>query len=630
MQQYVSNPQVTMNIVTRNQTLGLEDRRALIVGQRDPGRRASGSITFSVNPSADDTITLNGTAWTFKASGATGNQVNLGASLALTMAALKTALNASAETQTAKCTYEVNSTKLFITFDARGTTGNAFTLAASAATVSASTLEGGAAADGVVTSGTLQVDVGRTPAEINDLFGAGSHAAMVARAYRGVNAYTNLDVMPLADDAGATYATAKATVSGTALRDGTAIFRIVSAEKHTYEVSISTGDTPDDIVARLAAAIALDRYQPFTTFTDEATYVEFTAVNGGTHANSWLIAAECAVPGITIALTGWSGGGTNPSLTGVFDQMENIRYQTIVWPEVYSTATLKAFIDPRKNVDNNVMDGRAFRFKSSALATVKSESAGINSSEIVTMWNEPTSQTGGTQRWVGPHLPDCPDVLAAKFAAARDRRFEDDVSISDIVATNEPDDQFGGIDLASLPYFNTPLLGVQSPLKGTGATFAEQLEAEDAGVTVVGVNRSLNGVVMGTVVTTWLNDVAGNPDDTWKYLEWRDTHGVIREFIVNNVRKRFAQYRLTNGDTIPNRAMANAPMIEAYILDLCMQLANKSLIEKGQESRQFIQDNMTVTLTLAQRKAQVALKFRMVSQLGVITGTLQFEFSATG
>lgn len=626
MQQYVSLPRTTFNIIPRDQKVGLEDQRALLVGQIDPGRRATGSITFSVNPSADDTITLNGTAWTFKASGATGEQVNIAGSLSATLSALKTALNASVETQTAKCTYEVNGTKLFVTYDTRGTTGNAFTLAASAATVSGATLSGGAAAAGSAAALTLITDLEQTPAEINERFGDGSHLAMVARGWRGVNEYTNTDAMPLADASGCTYATAKCAVSGTATKDVSIYLSVVSKEKHTYKADIVSGDTAADVIEKLASAIGNDRWMPFTAFNDEATYVEFTAVNGGTHANDWLIALDGYVPGLTFTLTGWSGGATDPSLTTVFDDLANIRYQTIVWPAKYGTTELKAYINPRKNVDNNVMDGRAFQYQNVALATVKSTASGLNSSEICLLWNEPTSQSN---RWLGPHLPEAPDVIAAKFAAARARRFEDDVSISDIVATNEPLDQFGSVDTASLPYFNTPLLGVGAPLKGTGATEAEQLEAEDGGVTVVGVNRSLNTVVMGTVVTTWLQDVAGNPDDTWKYLNWRDTHGAIREYVVLNVRKRFAQYRLTNGDTIPNRAMANADMIAGYILELCMDLADMSLVQKGQAARQYIEDNMVVTLDLANRKASVVLKVPMVSQLATILGTVQFVFETT-
>jgi len=107
---------------------------------------ASGDFFFSAQPAAGSTITLNGVDWTFVASGATGNQTNIGANLAATLTALATNLNASANTEVAKCTYAATTTQLLMTFDTVGTTGNTYTLAASAtsnARPSNSTLWGG-------------------------------------------------------------------------------------------------------------------------------------------------------------------------------------------------------------------------------------------------------------------------------------------------------------------------------------------------------------------------------------------------------------------------------------------------------------------------------------------------------
>jgi phage tail sheath gpL-like len=60
------------------------------------GVRASGTITFTGVGSANDTILINGVTFTAKASGATGNEWNVGASATLSAAALKAAINASA------------------------------------------------------------------------------------------------------------------------------------------------------------------------------------------------------------------------------------------------------------------------------------------------------------------------------------------------------------------------------------------------------------------------------------------------------------------------------------------------------------------------------------------------------
>jgi hypothetical protein len=106
---------------------------------------ATGSIAFAVNPSPGDAITLGGTAWTFVAGTASGNETEIQGTLIQTLDALVDDLNGSADVEIAKCTYArpTGTETLAITFDTAGPTGNSFTLAASAASVSAPTLTGG-------------------------------------------------------------------------------------------------------------------------------------------------------------------------------------------------------------------------------------------------------------------------------------------------------------------------------------------------------------------------------------------------------------------------------------------------------------------------------------------------------
>lgn len=468
----------------------------------------------------------------------------------------------------------------------------------------------------------LNTNLPYTPAELDVLFGPTSMGAFIAKQWRRINPVTALDAIVFADAGSSVAATAVVAFSGTATASGTLTFAVASESQATFTVNISTGDTASAAAAALVAQVALGGSLPYTTGVATGT-VTFIAANKGTHANGWPLRVIGSVPGLTVTLTGWAGGATDPSLTGAFDSVANIRHQGIVWPSTWVRTGLKSFLDARKNVDNDIQEGRAFIWDTSDYATVLSNATTLNSSEIVLMTNKPNA----TSTWIGPHLCEAPDLLAANFCAARARRFEDQISISDIVSTNESRDQFGGADKASLPYFNTPLLGVGQPERGSGYSAGEQLLLEAGGVTVVGANRSNTGVVMGAVVTTWINDPAGNPDNTWKYLEWRDTHGAIREYVVLNVRKRFSQYRLSGGDAIANYAMATEKMIAGYVLGLCVDLMELTLIQKGQESRQFIQDNMVVTANLSARQVFITLKVPMVSQLETILGTIQYSFS---
>ena len=107
---------------------------------------STGDITFTANPSASHTITINGVVWTFVASGATGTQTNIGANLNATLTQLATDLNASVNASITPATYSNGAgTKLNIVHDTLGAAGNSFTLASgnANAVVSGATLSGG-------------------------------------------------------------------------------------------------------------------------------------------------------------------------------------------------------------------------------------------------------------------------------------------------------------------------------------------------------------------------------------------------------------------------------------------------------------------------------------------------------
>ncbi len=118
-----------------------------------PAVAAAGSIRMTALPTAGQTFTVNGTTITFVASGAAGNQVNIGASVGTTFDNLLAFLRNSADTNIKQAAYvyiggglnigDADGT-LTVTHLTPGAGGNAFTLATTtAATLSAATLSGG-------------------------------------------------------------------------------------------------------------------------------------------------------------------------------------------------------------------------------------------------------------------------------------------------------------------------------------------------------------------------------------------------------------------------------------------------------------------------------------------------------
>ncbi|PHY20970.1 hypothetical protein CSW59_06880 [Caulobacter sp. BP25] len=136
------------------------------------GVAASGKITFAANPSTNDTITVGGQAFTFKSANPGANQILIGATLAETLRNAVWALNKSTVGAVAAADYGVNDafTAITVTHGAVGTDGNAFALAASAATPSGATLSGGSSAGpynhvfkaGAQTLPSASIEVGAT------------------------------------------------------------------------------------------------------------------------------------------------------------------------------------------------------------------------------------------------------------------------------------------------------------------------------------------------------------------------------------------------------------------------------------------------------------------------------------
>lgn len=115
---------------------------------------ATDTVTFTANPVNNDTLTIAGTAITFVNSGATGNQVNIGATLANTITSLLTLLITSVDANLIKVTYVINAAQTVITLSANqtvstgafaGSAGNSLTLAkvSTAITIGGATFSGG-------------------------------------------------------------------------------------------------------------------------------------------------------------------------------------------------------------------------------------------------------------------------------------------------------------------------------------------------------------------------------------------------------------------------------------------------------------------------------------------------------
>jgi hypothetical protein len=110
-------------------------------------------------------------------------------------------------------------------------------------------------------------------------------------------------------------------------------------------------------------------------------------------------------------------------------------------------------------------------------------------------------------------------------------------------------------------------------------------------------------------------------------LNYVDTGSVCREIIFNTMQSTYAQSRLTEGDLIPQRSMANADSIKTELLRIYRRLADEALTQAGREAESFFSANTTVSVNLAQRSVTISGPLPIVTQFGVATYDLQLAFT---
>lgn len=481
--------------------------------------------------------------------------------------------------------------------------------------------------EGAATPGEL---VTRIEPDGDDLFGSRSPLAAMIRTVRKYNGETRIDAIGIADDAEGCPATGGITLSGVAEEDGVISLTIGSATDHQREFDIPKGWTSRQAAERISV-IGLDIYAPFCVNSVswskpvKDNTVKLVAKNYGTIGNDIGIRVTNTTPGLEVSVTGFSGGAGDPDLTWILDVIGEERYQTIVWQPTWDLSPVVNLLDERFHDADNILDGVAVVSKTDSLENLMALGRYWNSQSLVVFGNERVVD-GDYQ---GSSLFEFDYNIAATVGALRALRLTDEAPIADIVTVRGAKDAFGGPASASLPYFNTRARHLSLIDTGRGFIEAEIRDLNDAGISIIGNNRSRTDVVLGELVTTYKADGAGNADTSFKYLNSVDTLSIIREIYVGTLKSRFAQARLTAGTIVPGRNMANKVIIEGELDRIYNMLSGPDfgLTQSGPEALRFFKDNRDVIIDLDAESVTVTAAVPVVVQLRQITGVLKLQFS---
>ena len=341
--------------------------------------------------------------------------------------------------------------------------------------------------------------------EADKLFGKGSQAALMVRAFRKNNTLMPLWAVGVAD--GTTKATKSVTFTGTATAAGVIALYVGG---QNLNIAVASGDTAADIAQAIESAVTDN--MPVTASASSGT-VTFTAKNGGTAGNYIdvrvnYVAGEVLPDGISVSGTGLlTGGAGDPSLTTVIANI-GAQWFNIIVTAFSSSATLTALkneLEARWSATNQKTGVAIFGDNTDSARTVAYD---LNSQVLCEL---PL-----------PKSPTTSFEIAAAGAA--------------VIAQSAESDP-------AMPLGNLAIKGILAPAMKDRKNLSEENAMLAAGGSLL--NASADGTVyLRRTVTTYKKNESGADDDSYKQLETIFTLSFIRWDWNNYISSKYKRAKL--------------------------------------------------------------------------------------
>lgn len=460
----------------------------------------------------------------------------------------------------------------------------------------------GAMVSGTASSGALVEDL-KTEAEFNAAFGRTSQVAKAGRA--AIQALSisrkrpKISAIGLTDNGSGVAATGTVAFSGTATAAGTITIYTDSIRNGKYELTVAVGDTAADLGAAFETAVGANADSPVTA-SDTTGTVTLTAVNKGTQGNTIGLKSDLGnTAGISVTLTAFASGATDPSLSSLFDPIADKRYSTIVYPYEWGVSTLSDETEARFNVDNKIQDGLGLVCETDTYANINTSADSYNQKTLAYIGNKIVDDADHR----GGAIFESPIVIASYIAALRELRMTTGANVASITTNNQT---IGGLFFGAIPYHNTPVTLLPVIETGDDFTDLEAAELESSGVWLLRNNPGNTAIISNEAVTTYKTNTSGQVDATYEYVNYLDTLSLIREYVFNRIKADLSQHILTTGSLIAGRPMINSEGFVALMMGYYDVLSgtngnnNYVLLRAGESEKdafkQAIEDSIVVTL----------------------------------
>ncbi len=381
--------------------------------------------------------------------------------------------------------------------------------------------------------------------------GAGSMLADMARHYRGLDTFTEVWLLPLADDPAAAAATGSIAFAGTATAASTVSTYIGG---QLIAVGVTAGETGASIAIGLQAAATFLPDLPVSATANAATgAVALAALNKGAAGNDIDIrmnylgaqGGEATPPGITVTIAPMTGGTQNPTaLPTALANLGNQPFDFIAsaYTDTASLNALQAFLNDisgRWSWQQELF-GSAFAAVRGSLAqrTTFASARDDQHAQIMGFYDSPSP----AWEW------------AAEFCAASAISIQADPAVP----------------------ITQVALRVLAPPIASQDTISERNTMLTDGLSTYTVDAG-GRVIVERVVTTYTTNLAGAPDNSYRDYETLCTlTAVIRDLRIQ-MQSQFARKKLVaDGTRIPGGSnQVTAQIILAAVKALYVTYCNR-------------------------------------------------------
>lgn len=400
-----------------------------------------------------------------------------------------------------------------------------------------------------------------TPAMAKELFGRGSMIARMVEAYRKVDSFGQLVVIPVADGAG-TAATGKITVTGNAAESGTISLYIGSDR---VQVAIPNGTSAEQAAKAISDAITLNKDLPVKA-QNSAGAVTLTAKNKGTLGNDITIAlnlrgainGEKAVTGLGVEIEKMSKGATDPDLVKALAAMGDEQYDFIGMPYC-EAATLDKLAEKM-----NDTSGRWSPFQMIFGHVYSAKRGDVNT---LTTFGKNRNNQHETIVGVEPSLPThTAEVLAAYVARTA------------VFISADP----------ARPTQTGVLTGVMASPAGSRFVQNERQTLLENGIATL--TTTVGSVMIERAITTYQKNAYGDADASYLDSETLHTSAYVLRQMKSIITSKYGRHKLANDGTRfgAGLAIVTPSVIRGELIALYRRLELEGIVENADLFKKYL------------------------------------------